>query len=59
MIPDVAIEAITSRNPDVEAAAKSILETIKDTFAGGVQAEIPITLDTCLLYTSVLLRAAG
>lgn len=50
MIPDVAIEAITSRNPDVEAAAKSILETIKDTFAGGVQAEIPITLDTVTTY---------
>lgn len=49
-IPDVAIEAITSRNQDVEAAAKSILETIKDTFAGGVQAEIPITLDTVTTY---------
>ena len=49
-IPDVAIEAITSRNQDVEVAAKSILETIKDTFAGGVQAEIPITLDTVTTY---------
>ena len=49
-IPDAAIEAITARNPDVEDAAKSILQTIQDTFAGGVQAEIPISLNTVTQY---------
>lgn len=34
----------------MEDAAKSILQTIQDTFAGGVQAEIPISLNTVTQY---------
>lgn len=52
MIPDVAIAAIEEKNEDVREAAQDILKTIADTFAEGVQVNVPITLDTVTQYRS-------
>ncbi len=58
-IPDIAIQAIGAKNDEVQAAAEELLQVISDTFAGGVEADIPITLNTVTKYRSGTLMEKG
>lgn len=51
-IPVEVIEALTSKNDEILAEAQNILNIMKDTFSGGVEANIPITLNTITRYRS-------
>lgn len=58
-VPDIVIQEISSKNDEIETEARTILEVIRNTFADGVQAEIPITLNTVTQYRNGALAGTG
>ena len=58
-IPDTVIQEISAKNGQIQAEARNILEAIRNTFAEGVQAEIPITLNTVTQYRLSLIHISS